>query len=463
MKYYFDISLSRRHVGTPHGLARVEVSLAKGFLASDAEVIPIWIDENWNVCQGDPDVILNISDGSHSKTSAFSNFGEDFHLGVTSTHSGILTQIRNLKEVKMGNRLITIGSYSISFLPKKLTPFAVGFIKRFYRYASKGVQAFRKYHTKNDINLIIEKNRSTLFRVNLNDVVVIAVNDWDRRIYERISNLISEEPRLAFIVYDLIPYEYPHYSVDSDTASRFTYWIGDIAQRANFLFFISRFSQSQFNKMLKDRSIESSAKQMVISLTPGITPDGETTPPEFAFEIDREFILVVCTIEARKNHQVLVSALRLANSKNESFPQMVFIGSPGWGTESLLREIRLDENLSDQIIIKAGVSDAELRWLYEKCSSVAYPSIVEGFGLPVFESAGFKKPIVTSDIPVFDEIPHPYRTKVNPYDTEGWKIALQNVVLNPIPESGWQEVQLPTWEDNVKKMATFMSKEMKSE
>jgi glycosyltransferase involved in cell wall biosynthesis len=140
---------------------------------------------------------------------------------------------------------------------------------------------------------------------------------------------------------------------------------------------------------------------------------------------------------------------------------MVFIGSPGWGTESLLREIRLDKNLSDQIIIKAGVSDAELRWLYEKCSSVAYPSIVEGFGLPVFESAVFKKPIVTSDISVFEEISHPHRTKVNPYDTEGWKVALQHVGLKPTPETGWEEAQLPTWEDNVEKMSAFMSRESK--
>lgn len=463
MKYYFDISLSRQHAGTPHGLARVEVSLAKGFLTSDAVITPIWIDEHWNVCQGDPELILNISDGSHSKTAAFSNYEETFQPGDSYTHSGIFTQIRNLKEVKMGNRFITIGSYSISFLPKKMIPFAIACSKRFYKYVSKVIWAYRKYRTKNDINSLIEKGRFDLFRVNPNDVVVIAGNDWDRRIYERISNLNSEEPQLAFVVYDLIPYEYPYYSVDNDTASRFTYWIGDIAQRANFLFFISKFSQNQFNKMLKDRSIESSAKQMVISLTPGITPDGETTPPEFSSEIDLEFVLVVCTIEARKNHQVLVSALRLAKSKNESFPQMVFIGSPGWGTESLLREIRLDENLSDHIIIKAGVSDAELRWLYEKCSSVAYPSIVEGFGLPVLESAVFKKPIVTSDIPVFDEIPHPYRTKVNPYDTEGWKIALQNVGLKPTTESEWQAIQLPTWEDNVKNMVTFMSKEMKSE
>jgi len=457
MKYYFDISLSRQHVGTPHGLARVEVSLAKEFLNTGVDIAPIWIDENWNVCQGNPEMILNISDGSHSKTAAFSNYGKDFQPKFTSVNFGILTQIRNLKEVKVGNRLITIGSYSISFLPKTLIPCTISVGKKFYRVSSRMVQVFRKHRTKNSATTLVEGNKSSLFKVGLNDVVVIAGNDWDRRVYEKIIDSKSNEARLAFIVYDLIPYQYSYYSVDNETASRFTYWIGDIGQRATFLFFISKYSQSQFNKMLKDRSIESTAKQMVINLPPGLTQGGEMTAPGFVSEIDQNFVLVVCTIEARKNHQILVSALRLARSKNESFPQLVFIGSPGWGTESLLREIRADENLMGRIIIKSGVSDAELRWLYEKCIAVAYPSIVEGFGLPVFESAVFKKPIVTSDIHVFDEIPHPLRFRVNPYDTEGWKIALQSVGARTEPEGGWKEIELPTWEGNVKEMIAFMS------
>ena len=122
-----------------------------------------------------------------------------------------------------------------------------------------------------------------------------------------------------------------------------------------------------------------------------------------------------------------------------------------------MHEISTDTKLTNRIIIKSGIPDIELRWLYEKCTAVAYPTIVEGYGLPVFEAAVFKKPIITSDIPVFDEIPHPLRTKVNPYDTGGWKNALQNAGSNTEPPEGWQELQLPNWKENVQQMIAFMS------
>jgi hypothetical protein len=47
--------------------------------------------------------------------------------------------------------------------------------------------------------------------------------------------------------------------------------------------------------------------------------------------------------------------------------------------------------------------------------------------------------------------------KVNPYDTEGWKNALQNAGTQKEPNGGWQKIELPTWKDNVQKMMAFMA------
>jgi glycosyltransferase involved in cell wall biosynthesis len=195
---------------------------------------------------------------------------------------------------------------------------------------------------------------------------------------------------------------------------------------------------------------------MVISLPPGVIPSSEVSEPSFSADLENSFILVVCTIEARKNHQILIAALRLAISMGEDFPQLVFIGSPGWGTENLVHQIKSEEILRNRIVMKAGVKDAELRWLYQKCGAVAYPSIVEGFGLPVFESAAFRKPIVTSNISVFDEIQHPLRTKVDPYDSMGWKKALQEAAQKKRKEGDWVNTELPNWTDNVEQMLHFL-------
>jgi glycosyltransferase involved in cell wall biosynthesis len=454
---YFDISLARRHAGTPHGLARVEVSLVKEFVFSGASVLPIWLDDNWEICQGGQADFLDITDGSHAKTAAFANYEEKTNTVVHTAGTNLTSHIQNLKEISLLNRFITIGSYSVSLLPNRFTPIAIQIGKRVYRIFSKLKVSRLKKRSNLNYEPVAQGSQPPFIEIGLEDIVMMAGNDWDRRTYQRIGISKSINARYAFVVYDLIPYEYTNYSVDIDTAGRFTYWIGDIAQKASYLFFISKFSQDRFNAMLRERCIESAAKQMVISLPPGLVPGKEVTEPKFVKEIDKNFILVVCTIEARKNHQVLISALRLANSKNERIPQLVFIGSPGWGTENFVNDIRTDEKLKGQVVIKSGVSDAELRWLYGACTAVAYPSIVEGFGLPVFEAAVFKKPIITSDIPVFEEIPHPLRVKVNPYDTEGWKNALQNVGTQKEPNGGWQTIELPTWKDNVQKMMAFMA------
>lgn len=453
MQIHYDISLSRGHKGTPHGIVRVEVSIARELLAMQSEIKPIWIDSSQKITVGKLDDLRVLTDGSSSKHAAFSNFS--FKARVSSRNS---TYLNELKGITLKNRLFVIVTYVISLFPSTFSKLLWIISKRLYFSLSKKVKSFRKIFATTVKSVKAQDGSNSNSLTNSNNLILIAGNDWDRRILDFLPKHDSLRPKVATVIYDLIPYDFPHYSVDMETSGRYTYWIGDIAQRSDYFFFISRFSQERFNVMLKERGIESKGKQMVISLPPGIMPSSELSEPEFSNELESSFILVVCTVEARKNHQILVSALRLAISRNEGLPQLVFIGSPGWGTGQLMHEISTDENLMHRIIVKPGISDNELRWLYEKCTAVAYPSIVEGFGLPVIEAAVFRKPIITSDIPVFDEIPHPLRTKVNPYDTEEWKNALQSAGSVTEPPSGWQELQLPTWNENVQQMIAFMSK-----
>lgn len=454
MHLLYDISLSRKHIGTPHGLARVEVSIGKELLNSNCAINPIWLTDDHKVVVGESRDLRNLTDGSSSKLAAFGNFAvKNPEKNVSSNY------LKDLKKITLRDRLIVVITYSISFFPSIFAKPIWNTSKKSFFFLSRIVNFLREVGLKNSSPAKFRNHSKNGLKLDSKSLILIAGNDWDRRILEQLPIDENNRPKVAVLIHDLIPYEYPHYAVDLPTVGRFTFWIGDIAQRSDYLFFNSKFTQDRFNTMLGDRCIESNAKQMVIELPPGLLPAAGAREPDFSSEIEEGFILVVCTIESRKNHQVLLSALKLAISRAEKFPQLVFIGSPGWGTEMLMREIQTNESLRDRILLKSGISDDELRWLYEKCRAVAYPSIVEGFGLPVFESVVFRKPIVTSDIPVFDEIPHPLRTRVNPYDTEGWKIALQSVGSQTEPEGGWKELTLPTWQSNVEKMIAFMSGE----
>ncbi|MEO1510281.1 MAG: glycosyltransferase, partial [Cyanobacteria bacterium J06633_23] len=61
-------------------------------------------------------------------------------------------------------------------------------------------------------------------------------------------------------------------------------------------------------------------------------------------------------------------------------------------------------NLEDQVLFLSGLSDGELRWLYENASLFVIPSATEGFCLPLVEALTLACPAVCSDIPIFREV-----------------------------------------------------------
>ncbi|OMQ15483.1 hypothetical protein A7K94_0209125 [Modestobacter sp. VKM Ac-2676] len=96
-----------------------------------------------------------------------------------------------------------------------------------------------------------------------------------------------------------------------------------------------------------------------------------------------------------------------------------------------------------------GVSDAGLRWLYENCRLFVFPSLDEGFGLPVVEAAVCGAPMLLSDIPAFRELA-PGASFVDPRDTAAIGAAVrQELAGAPSPTP---EVVVPTWHEVVGRM-----------
>lgn len=100
----------------------------------------------------------------------------------------------------------------------------------------------------------------------------------------------------------------------------------------------------------------------------------------------RDFVLMVGTIEVRKNHQLALDAWRLLIARRPDVPRLVFAGRWGWGVETLREELRDTGGLGGKIEIVQSPSDEELMELYRTCRFTIFPSKAEGWGLPVRES-----------------------------------------------------------------------------
>jgi glycosyltransferase involved in cell wall biosynthesis len=138
---------------------------------------------------------------------------------------------------------------------------------------------------------------------------------------------------------------------------------------------------------------------------------------------DFRFLLVVSTLEPRKNHLGLLAAWEAARMKIKHRVALVFVGSSGWGNTSLLRAMRKWQS-SGELFHLSAVPPSELRLLYAAADAVVCPSVSEGFDLPSVEALRCGGAVAASDIPVHREILGEAALYFDPYSTAGMCDAL---------------------------------------
>jgi glycosyltransferase involved in cell wall biosynthesis len=136
-----------------------------------------------------------------------------------------------------------------------------------------------------------------------------------------------------------------------------------------------------------------------------------------------EFWLSVGTIEPRKNQRLLVQAYaRYLDAGGRPMP-LVLAGGKGWLMDDF-RDYLAKLNISDRVILTGYVSDDELIWLYRNCYASLYPSVFEGFGLPVLEGMQFGAPTLSSDATSMPEVTGNAAILLTPHEPGAWSHAM---------------------------------------
>lgn len=115
-----------------------------------------------------------------------------------------------------------------------------------------------------------------------------------------------------------------------------------------------------------------------------------------------KYILMVGTIEPRKNHAYVLNAFDQALF--EQGVNLVFAGRIGWNMSEFAERIRSHPQQGKQFYHIPDGNDDEIAYLYENAYAVAFPSLDEGFGLPIIEAFLHGTPVLASDIPVLREV-----------------------------------------------------------
>jgi glycosyltransferase involved in cell wall biosynthesis len=259
-----------------------------------------------------------------------------------------------------------------------------------------------------------------------------SLEDVDVVLAQNYTPLRSRAVRATFI-HDLMFEEHPEFF----TRSERVYFAG-MPWSARFADLVLTSTQAEADRIARCRP----------RLAGKVTPVGLGVPESFAAAVATDpglglepgrFLLCVGRLNARKNVNRLIDALRDASLVTDDFP-LVVVGEP----DGLAIARTAPDDRRFRFV--GGVSDGALRWLYEQCRLFVFPSLDEGFGLPVVEAAICGAPMVLSDIPAFRELA-PGAAFFDPYDTAAIAAAVREELSGPPTPT--PEVRVPSWSEVV--------------
>ncbi len=159
----------------------------------------------------------------------------------------------------------------------------------------------------------------------------------------------------------------------------------------------------------------------------GVTPalSGELEADETAALPPAGFVLAVGTLEPRKNLPRLVDAYTQLSEELQRAHPLVVVGAHGWETGATLEALR---SLGTRCTMLGYVSDGALAELYRRCAVFCYPSLGEGFGLPVLEAMAAGAAVVTSSVSSLPEVGGDAVEYVDPHDTASIAAGLRGVL-----------------------------------
>jgi len=270
-------------------------------------------------------------------------------------------------------------------------------------------------------------------RLRPSDSLVLIGTNWNvSRIEALARRHAGRGGRVIQVVYDLIPLRHPEYCIDS-LARKFTGYLGRSLAFTSRYVCISEATAADMRRYLEEQG--KTAEVVVWPLAhefDGSPRNHRGTVPSDTTRLpapDEPFALCVGTIEIRKNGGFLLEAWqRLIHELGDRAPRLIFAGKYGWKIDGFRQRLEGDPRLRERVQIISTPTDADLAALYERCLFSVYPSLVEGWGLPVGEAAWFGKVTVASSASSLPEVLGPLADYARPDDLDGFVRGVRRLI-----------------------------------
>lgn len=276
-------------------------------------------------------------------------------------------------------------------------------------------------------------------------------------VWPAVARARNKGAKTAVVVYDLIPLTHPQFVSPKATAS-FKRYLKNVAEHADMIVAISDTVRHQIKALLNTPEYNTQCKHFA-SFELGAEfqqPSGkvrESVKKVFAEDAKNAPHLMVATFDPRKNHHYAMDAFEKI-WETEPKRKLCFIGRVGWLCEDVVERLQKHPRFGKQLFGLHDVSDAELNYCYQRARSVIFPSIVEGFGLPIVEALWHGRHVFASDTAIHREVGRDecnYCDLANPTSLAQQILAWesQHDEISPARQSSYQPV---SWQQSIESL-----------
>ena len=233
--------------------------------------------------------------------------------------------------------------------------------------------------------------------------------------------------KMKVLFHDLIPLTHPELC-PPDPRGNFLRYL-KLTSRAFEVICISNDVKLRYDAyltMLDSLEDNQCVRVLPYPVSPLIKKKGNLSKPVKKFlNLNRPYLIATGGFTRRKNLGIVIGALALEPISLD----LVIVGNNQWGADYISDELKIWQRVANRVHLFPNVTDVDLNFLLQNASALVYPSLAEGFGLPILEGISYGLPVLTSDLEPMRSI-----TKdlicINPHHLKDWSRSILELSIS---------------------------------